>query len=102
MAGRFAARVALVTGGASGIGAATVEAFAAEGARVVIADVDRERGTALAARLGVDFEAADVSDGARVEALIAHTATRLGRLDVLVASAFATAVGAIERLTPAA
>jgi len=101
MAGRFAARVALVTGGASGIGAATVEALAAEGARVVLADVDRERGTALAARVGAEFAAVDVADGAGLDALIADVATRLGRLDVLVACAFAAAVGPIERLAPA-
>src|SRR5436309_3376615 len=48
MEGRFAGRVVIVTGGASGIGAATARAFAAEGARVVVADVDRERGREVA------------------------------------------------------
>jgi NAD(P)-dependent dehydrogenase (short-subunit alcohol dehydrogenase family) len=46
MEGRFAGRVAIVTGGASGIGAATALAVAREGAHVVVADVDRERGRA--------------------------------------------------------
>src|SRR5437870_1891644 len=55
MEGRFAGRVVIVTGGASGIGAATARAFAAEGARGVIADVDRERGLAAynAAKAGM-------------------------------------------------
>lgn len=98
MPGRFAARVAIVTGGASGIGAATARALATEGARVVIADVDRERGAAVAAEIGGQFDVVDVSDDAAVQALVSGTAQRLGRLDVMVASAFATAVGPISRL----
>src|SRR2546426_7967337 len=96
MEGRFAGRVVIVTGGASGIGAATARAFAAEGARVVVADVDRERGREVAgARAGV-FEAVDVGDAAAVRALVERTVAAHRRLDVLVSNAFATSVGPIE------
>ena len=73
MEGRFAGRVVIVTGGASGIGAATARAFAAEGARVVVADVDRERGREVAGATAGVFEAVDVGDGAAVRALVERT-----------------------------
>jgi meso-butanediol dehydrogenase/(S,S)-butanediol dehydrogenase/diacetyl reductase len=95
---RFAGRVALVTGGASGIGAASAAAFAAEGARVVVADLDRERGPAVARDIGGTFEWVDVADHGQVTRLVADTARSLGRLDVVVANAFATAFGSIESL----
>lgn len=98
MQGRFREQVAVVTGGASGIGEATVRALAAEGARVVVADVDRERGPRVAAETGGRFEAVDVADEVQVERLVGETARRDGRLDVLVSNAFATAFGAIESL----
>src|SRR5947199_207998 len=69
MEARFAGRVVIVTGGASGIGAATARAFATEGARVVVADVDRERGREVAGATAGAFEAVDVGDGAAVRAL---------------------------------
>jgi meso-butanediol dehydrogenase/(S,S)-butanediol dehydrogenase/diacetyl reductase len=98
MAGRFAARVAIVTGAASGIGAATAAAFAREGAHVVGFDVDRERGAAMAAATGGTFVAVDVADDAALERAIADAARAHGRLDVLVGCAFQTAVGPVERL----
>src|SRR5439155_78713 len=64
MEGRFAERVVIVTGGASGIGAATARAFSAEGARIVVADVDRERGREVAGATAGVFEAGDVADAA--------------------------------------
>lgn len=85
--GRFADRIALVTGGASGIGAATARAFAAEGARVAIGDRDLAAGEALAAELGAGAAQAfalDVADRASVDAFIEAAAARFGRLDVLV------------------
>jgi meso-butanediol dehydrogenase/(S,S)-butanediol dehydrogenase/diacetyl reductase len=98
MEGRFAERVAIVTGGASGIGAASAAALAAEGARVVVADVDRERGPTVARELGGTFEWVDVADHGQVTRLVADTARTFGRLDVLIANAFATAFGSIESL----
>ncbi len=81
--------VALVTGGASGLGAATVRRLAAGGARVVIVDRDATRGQALADELGAEraaYVAADVTDPAAVEAAIAKAAS-LGALRVAVSCA---------------
>jgi NAD(P)-dependent dehydrogenase (short-subunit alcohol dehydrogenase family) len=88
----LADKAALVTGAASGIGRATVLAFARAGARVVAADVDAVGGeaTAAAARMegaDVTFLACDVRSGADVDALVAHAATRFGRLDCAVNNA---------------
>ena len=69
-------KVAIITGGTSGIGAATAELFAAEGAAVVIGARRREEGEALAAKLNGDFVRTDVSVEADVEALVARTADR--------------------------
>src|SRR5688572_21138017 len=64
---------AIVTGGASGLGEATVRALTGRGARVVIADVNAEKGEALAAELGdaARFQHCDVTDGAAVERAVA-------------------------------
>jgi NAD(P)-dependent dehydrogenase (short-subunit alcohol dehydrogenase family) len=62
---------ALVAGGASGLGAATARRLSAGGARVVIADLDAERGEALASEIGARFVACDVTDGDQVEAAVA-------------------------------
>jgi NAD(P)-dependent dehydrogenase (short-subunit alcohol dehydrogenase family) len=81
----LAGKVAIVTGGASGIGAATVERFVAEGARVVIADVGRERGEALAAACGADavFRQTDVAAPDQVRALVSTTVETFGGLHVM-------------------
>jgi NAD(P)-dependent dehydrogenase (short-subunit alcohol dehydrogenase family) len=76
-------KVALVTGGASGIGAATCDALAAAGARVVVADVDAEGGAAVAARVGGEFVRTDVSEMAANEAAVAFAVERCGGLDLV-------------------
>lgn len=91
-------RVAIVTGGASGIGAATVAAFAAAGARVVLADVDATRGAEVAAATGAEFQRVDVADATALAACVTGAAARHGRLDVLVSNAFAAGVGGVEQL----
>jgi len=85
----LAGKVAIVTGGASGIGRGTVERFAAEGARVVIADVETDKGEALAAALGPDafFRRTDVSDPEQVGALVAAAVEKFGGLHVMVNNA---------------
>ena len=82
----FAGRTALVTGAASGIGRATALAFAAAGARVVLADINADEGAALAAAIQAQggealFVRADVADAAQVEAMVAQAVARFGRLD---------------------
>jgi NAD(P)-dependent dehydrogenase (short-subunit alcohol dehydrogenase family) len=78
-------KVAIVTGGAAGIGRATVQRFIDEGARVVIADIDAEAGHALAAELGdaAAFRETNVADAEQVQALIDFTVDRFGGLQVL-------------------
>ena len=85
-------RVAVITGAAQGIGAACASAFADEGARVVVADINEVGGTALvrdiAAAGGMAiFCKADVGDKREAERLIAHAVENFGRLDVLVNNA---------------
>ena len=69
---------ALVAGGASGLGAATVRALHAAGANVTIADLNPDRGAALADELGVSFVAADVTDPEQVATAVAHAAGQDG------------------------
>ena len=83
-AGRFAGRLAVVTGGASGIGAAVARELAAGGARVVIADLDLARAQSLAAELGGEARRVDVCERDQVLALFAGLP---GAPDVLVTSA---------------
>jgi len=87
--GELAGRVAVVTGGASGIGRATAELFVAEGARVVVADVDGARGEAVAAALGTAaaFKRTDVADAGDVQALVDFAVAAFGGLHVMVNNA---------------
>ena len=78
--------VALVTGGASGLGAATVRRLVAGGAKVVIVDRDDARGGALASELGATFVKADVTDPAQIAAAVA-AAQELGPLRIAVSCA---------------
>jgi NAD(P)-dependent dehydrogenase (short-subunit alcohol dehydrogenase family) len=89
MVNELSGNVAIVTGGASGIGAGIVEKFLAEDARVVIADIERDRGEDFAAALGADavFRLTDVSDPEQVGALVATAVDTFGGLDVMVNNA---------------
>ena len=85
--GALSGKVAVVTGGSSGIGERIVEVFVEEGAKVIVAARRADEGEALATRLGVDFVRADVSVEADVKAMIDHAVKRFGRLDCLVNNA---------------
>ena len=81
------ARVAVVTGGASGIGEAAARRFAAGGWSVEIADRDAARGAAVAAEIGAGFTALDVSDDEAIEAFAAGILARRGQVRAVVNSA---------------
>lgn len=101
---RFKDKVVIVTGGASGIGEASVRAFAREGAKVVIADF-ADHGQALADELGADkalFIKIDVTDSEAVQAMITKTVAQFGRLDVMFANAGIAADGPIDELEESA
>lgn len=101
---RFKDKVVIVTGGASGIGEASVRAFAREGAKVVIADF-ADHGQALADELGADkalFIKIDVTDSEAVQAMITQTVAQFGRLDVMFANAGIAADGPIDELEESA
>lgn len=88
-------RVVVVTGGASGIGLVTARTFAAEGARLVLGDVNEAALQEAAAQLGAIGQVVDVREYAQCERLIARAVDECGRVDVLVNSA---GVGGIPRL----
>lgn len=99
--GKLDGKVAVITGGASGIGDATVRLFVQEGCRVVIADVQDDRGARLAGELGpsASYLHADVSQESHVSGAIAHAVSRFGRLDCLFNNAGAGGVaGPIEEI----
>ncbi|MBD5804991.1 3-alpha-(or 20-beta)-hydroxysteroid dehydrogenase [Azoarcus sp. Aa7] len=101
--GRIEGKTAIVTGGARGMGEATVRRFVAEGGRVVIADVLDSEGHALADELGTaaHFVHLDVSDAAAWKACVAQAVERFGGVDVLVNNAGICLVGTIVDLDPA-
>lgn len=104
MSGRLAGKVAFVTGGSSGLGAAAVRLFAAEGAQVAVADVLEDAGQALAAEIGAAalFVPCDVTHEESVAAALDRTAEHFGRLDVVFANAGGGGCGTpIAQMNPA-
>lgn len=106
MSDRLRGKVAIVTGAGSGIGRATALRFAAEGAKLVVNDLDAD----AAGRVAKEIEAAggiaaafpaDVADPRQVEALVREATTRFGRLDVLVNNAAAVIPGPLESIADA-
>ncbi len=103
MSGRLEGKVAVITGGASGIGAGTTRRFVEEGARVVIADLQEDAGDALAAELGdaVRSVRCDVTEEVDLAAAVDHAVAEFGQLDVMFNNA--GIVGVVGRIaeTPA-
>jgi NAD(P)-dependent dehydrogenase (short-subunit alcohol dehydrogenase family) len=98
--GRLDGKVALITGGASGIGEASARLFASEGASVIIADVQDKRGEVLASEIGADYIHMDVSSEADVKAGVEYAFNRYGRLDCMFNNAgIAGAVGDLDSVT---
>lgn len=96
--GKLEGKVAIVTGGAKGLGEADCRLFAREGARVIVTDIDAENGERVAAACGngARFVRLDVRHEAEWQALIADVMAREGRLDVLVNNAGVVEMGTIE------
>lgn len=84
---RLKDKVCLITGGAAGIGKATAQRFAQEGARVVICDLANEAGRKTASNLGVDFYQVNVTDRQAVQNWVDDVVEKYGRVDVLVNNA---------------
>ncbi len=95
---RLDGKVAVVTGGGSGIGAATCRGFAEQGARVVVADVSEGNGRQVAYDLGESalFWRTDVADLSSIQAAVGIAVERFGRLDVLVNNAGVGHVGSVQ------
>jgi len=91
-------QVAVVTGGARGIGRGIAAVLAAEGARVVVVDIDAEVGEATAKALGLLAISADVTDRSSVEAMASRVADELGRIDIVAANAGAYPFADLETL----
>jgi meso-butanediol dehydrogenase/(S,S)-butanediol dehydrogenase/diacetyl reductase len=105
LGGRLEGKVAVITGAGSGIGAATARRFAAEGAVVVVNDIDPAGGEAVAAEIrsaGGEawFLRADVSRPEEVQGLVEETTGRFGRLDILHNNAFFNRMGLTGALSP--
>ncbi len=99
---RLSDKTAIITGGASGIGAASARLFVEEGARVLIADAQSERGEALAKELGdaAAFHQVDVTREDEIRAVVGDAVERWGRLDCIFNNAgFGGALGSIETTT---
>ncbi|MFI7364700.1 SDR family NAD(P)-dependent oxidoreductase [Streptomyces sp. NPDC050149] len=95
-------RVAIVTGAGDGIGAAVARRFAAEGARVVVAELNEETGRATAEEIGGRFVRTDVSDKAQVLAMVDTAVREWGSVDILVNNAWGAGdVGRVENKTDA-
>src|SRR5690606_13334312 len=103
----FSGRVALVTGGARGIGAATAELLAEGGAAIVVADLDAGAAEETARTIGSKHNvralgvACDVSDPAQVDAMIAKAEDSLGAVDILVNNAGVTRDNLVHKMTEA-
>lgn len=97
---RLAGKVAIITGAAQGMGAATARLFAAEGAKVVLCDVIEDKGQETAREIGENaaFETLDVRSDADWERVVAATLERFGKLDILINNAAIVHFSPIEAM----
>lgn len=96
---RVQGKVAIVTGAASGLGEADARRLAAEGASVILTDLNEAAGTAIAEEIGAEFIAQDVSQEESWPALVHHVMERYGHLDILVNNAGIAFIANIEETT---
>lgn len=96
---RLENKVSIITGGAAGIGAATAIKFAEEGAKVVIWDLNEERGTELAKKIGADFAKVNTSKYAEIEAAAKAVNDKYGRIDVLINNAGITRDSTLKKMS---
>lgn len=96
---RLEGKIALVTGAASGIGEAIARRFAEEGAAVIVSDIRREPGEAVAQAIGAEFVALDASDAASWDSTVAAIHEKHGGIDILVNNAGTGTGGGIEHET---
>jgi hypothetical protein len=105
--GRLAGKVAIVTGGAQGIGRGPPNGSSRRGARVLVSDIQVEKGEATVAAInavapegaGATFIKADILEPAEIEAMVAHAVELYGRLDILVNNAYWNCAGGTAALT---
>jgi 3-oxoacyl-[acyl-carrier protein] reductase len=96
---RLENKVAIITGGSAGIGAATVIKFVEEGAKVIIWDVDQTKGEALAERLNASFYKVNTADYAQVEAAAKAAYDKFGQIDILINNAGITRDSTLKKMT---
>ncbi|WP_189052350.1 SDR family oxidoreductase [Aliidongia dinghuensis] len=101
MTKRLAGKIAMITGGASGLGESQARRFAHEGAQVVVCDVNEAKGMAVAQDIGAQFLLLDVRSESAFRAAIEATVSQWGRFDILVNNAGVARVGTPETIEEA-
>lgn len=97
---RLQNKVAIITGGAAGIGAATAKKFVAEGAQVVIWDMNAERGEQFAKELNITFDKVNTANYEEIEVAAKKVFEKFGRIDILVNNAGITRDSTLKKMTP--